>query len=102
MSDLVKRLRDIYCVDAIQVYSACEKAADRIEQLDRELAEARSDRDEWMRAIKQANRNGQQYEALQAELSAEKALADRLYESLNRVDGDYFEAVAAYRKARGL
>lgn len=73
----------------------------RIEQLERELAECHAERSEWMQAIEQANKNGQQYEALQSELAAEKAMADDIYEgSLGEFCSD--EAYCRYRKARGL
>jgi len=96
MSDLVKRLRDR---GQWRCDNDLTEAAERIEQLERDLAEAQERADHWIAMAAQTEDGGD--EAL-AELAAEKALADRLYESLNRVDGDYFEAVAAYRKARGL
>ena len=65
----------------------------RIEQLERELAD--------MTQLKDAH--AEMRAMYLAELAAEKALADRLYYSAS-VDDDYSwsDAVAAYRKARGL
>lgn len=87
MSDLVKRLR------GLQVsYSYAHEAADKIEQLERELAEAR-------RVIFEA---GREAGSLMAELTAEKALADQLHFALITDGVDVTEVFAAYRKARGL
>lgn len=73
-----------------------------IEKLERELAVCRSDRAEWMAAIEQANKDGQQYDALQAELATEKALADELHEDLVHSGISMNPTILKYRKARGL
>lgn len=79
MSDLVKRLRDQWPVTDNML-----EAVDRIQKLERELAEWREN-----------------YGKLGLELAAEKALADCLYEdSLGELCSD--AAYVAYRKARGL
>lgn len=93
MSDLVKRLRGrrISWVGAgMDPDPDCSKAADRIEELERDLRV-------YMDAAE-----GHMVERLRAidELSAEKALADRLYNE--HYGGDWYEAAEAYRKARGL
>lgn len=104
MDDLVKRLR----AEATHWERCIEiEAADRIEQLERELAVM----------VKAQEANLQSLADTEAELAAEKALADRLAEDLDgyreAIDPDCkdhccqyareTEAVlAAYRKARGL
>lgn len=89
------------------------KARAHIAQLEAEAREARDEREEWMRAIDQANKNGQQYEALRKQLTDEKAISDALKVSLTayrkRITRISFDdaiaadrAEAAYRKARVL
>lgn len=106
MSDLVKRLRDE--ADGAEFSNRYAdlvgEAADRIEQLERELAntsEAHMLELEWRLKL------GRDVQALRAELAAERALADWLAKSADNVE--YMErphslddALRAYRKARGL
>lgn len=88
--DLVKRLRD-GC--NLQQRDG-ERAADRIEQLERELVEAA----ERYTLLAQTGTN--YITVLESQLSAERALADQLYHEHH--GGDWQSAAEAYRKARGL
>ena len=54
MSDLVKRLRDIYQLSAAKVYELSGEAADTIEQLERELAAEKALADQLYAAIQSA------------------------------------------------
>lgn len=92
MSDLVKRLRSKHCC----VYGChCDEAADRIEQLERELRV-------YMDAAE-----GHMVERMRQldALAAEKALADRLRMAGNSLAVSsipWSKADADYRKKRGL
>lgn len=95
MSDLVERLRkygdDPYDVSLGEIAEWFHKSADRIEKMERELRECR------MQSIS----DGCQLQDYAEQLSAEKALADRLWDAWQH--GGYApDAVAAYRKARGV
>lgn len=100
MDDLVKRLRDWMEDDQGKINDTRDEAADRIEQLERELAE-------------QVNKKVGYYN----DWLAEKALADQLAQDLEcyraEIDPDCKDhccqyaretevVLAAYRKARGL
>lgn len=91
MSDLAKRLREGR--EGWLANNLSEEAADRIEQLERELAAAKQ-------AVQHANDHA---DAAIDELAAEKAMADRLYRGGVMVgDGGVTTTHEAYRKARGL
>lgn len=94
MSDLVERLRkygdDPYDVSLGEIAEWFHKSADRIEKLERELRECR------MQSIS----DGCQLQDYAEQLSAEKALADRLYDE--HYGGDWCDVAEAYRKARGV
>lgn len=106
MSDLVKKARSYGgCSEATHEVSELVHAlADRIEQLERELAdtaEAHMLELEWRLKL------GRDMQELRAKLAAERALADWLGKSADNVE--YMErphslddALRAYRKARGL
>ena len=83
MSDLLYYTRDPLCIEA----------ADRIEQLERELAHK----------VRQVSQISEGWRIAEADLYAEKALGDRLAAKLSWYGVDPSEgAYAAYRKARGL
>lgn len=77
------------------------KARAEIAQLEAEAREARAEREEWMRAIDQANKNGQQYEALRKQLNDERALADYLAEGVRDLY-EHSQYLDRYNKERGL
>ena len=73
---------------------------ERIEQLERELAEAHKDNEIATRHVSSAS---EALSAVGAELAAEKKLADRMYDDWRygeNISGS--SASLAYRKARGL
>lgn len=96
---LVERLR------GLQVsYQYAGEAADRIEQLERELTEANRDHDIAMR---HNNLAAEAIAMLGAELAAEETLSDRLAANYAMSLNDKQKvrscpALSAYRKARGL
>lgn len=96
MSDLVKRLRR--CDEYEPLGHVGWEAADRIEELERELAIAEKMAADANEAYSQAHIN--MVEALD-QLAAEKALADRLGKIVLE-DFPYGAAAYDYRKARGL
>lgn len=90
MSDLVKRLREYgdepQDVSLGEIAEWTHKSADRIEHLERELAQWREN-----------------YGKLGLAMEAEKALADELHDAWRGDEGYIGNPVAAaYRKARGL
>jgi chromosome segregation ATPase len=100
VSDLVKRLRDPWFTNGCEKYQ--HEAAARIEQLERELAEARQREEDAV----------SQHDTLRDQRDAEKALADRLRKQADydRRQSDHKSTVIdrlnseidAYRRARGL
>lgn len=101
MSDLVKRLRENALLDECEgatdyVVAMEREAADRIEELERELVRERNERrEEGFKQVKE----------LERELAAEKALAERLYDAVYDAtwrDVSKGGAIEAYRKARGI
>ena len=101
MDDLVNRLRQ---VDR-GFPTILSTAADRIEQLERELAEADSCHNT---ALSLCNFGTEQISRLSGELAVEKALSDRFSAFLGKIlvgapFAEEAEAIeSAYRKARGL
>jgi hypothetical protein len=93
MSDLVKRDDEEYppTSDLVSAISNGNGYKSRIEKWERELRECR------MHARMDAGQIQTAYE----ELAAEKALADRLWDAWQH-NGYAPDAVASYRKARGL
>ena len=96
MSDLVKRLRNI---KAGSTYSRCRsEAADRIEQLERELAECHGAHEHTSFML------GAKLSDLTAERELSTKLAAQLFSYMTTEywsDGDAC-VIEAYRKARGM
>lgn len=112
MSDLVKRLRSVTRFPSMSGGhmvndELVDEAADRIEKLERELAEASGliaqIKDE-IRDTEDAYRSEVDFaDHLKSELAAEKALADDMHDAWRGDEGyDGNPVAAAYRKARGL
>lgn len=97
MSDLVKRLRSYGDRNVCEMHEDRDEAADRIEQLERELADVSQLKDSH------AEMRSMYFE----QLAAEKALADRLADDLKHLtqfhtSARYQGTIADYRKERGL
>lgn len=111
MSDLVKLLRESY--DKVSLFpenqhngfmlllelrNIVPEAADRIEQLEADLASAA--KSDPMTATEILL--GREIGRLEAELAAERALSDNLHEELIRSGMVMSQSILNYRKARGL